>query len=52
MATIHKSKEIEENVYDKSLDRIHHLFNTYDNVVVMISGGKDSTAVLQLCLEV
>ena len=52
MATIHKSKEIEENVYDKSLDRIHHLFNTYDNVVVMFSGGKDSTAVLQLCLEV
>ena len=52
MATIHKSKEIEENVYDKSLDRIHHLFKTYDNVVVMFSGGKDSTAVLQLCLEV
>jgi len=49
---IGKKKHQETNVYEKALERAEYLFDNYDNVVVMFSGGKDSTAVLQICLEV
>lgn len=40
------------NVYEEALKRIERLFNEFPNVVVAFSGGKDSTAVLNLSLEV
>lgn len=41
-----------ENVYDAALNRIRWLFDEFQNVVVDISGGKDSTVVLNLALRV
>ena len=40
------------NVYEESLDRVRFLFREFENVIVDFSGGKDSTAVLGICLEV
>ena len=47
-ARIYKQK----NVYDAAKDRINYLFDEFDNVVVGFSGGKDSTCVLNLALEI
>ena len=47
-AKIYKQK----NVYEAAKERINYLFNEFDNVVVGFSGGKDSTCVLNLALEV
>lgn len=44
--------EIEQNVYEKSIERINHLYDRFDTVVVSFSGGKDSTVCLNLALEV
>lgn len=38
----------EQNVYDAALDRIRYLFDSYDNIIVNFSAGKDSTVVLNL----
>tara|TARA_R110000787_G_scaffold105652_2_gene213127 strand:- start:6244 stop:7446 length:1203 start_codon:yes stop_codon:yes gene_type:complete len=51
MAT-RKKQYNETNVYEESLSRIEYLFTSFDNVVVNFSAGKDSTAVLNLALEV
>lgn len=40
------------NVYDAALARIRHLFSLSKNYVVSFSGGKDSTTVLMLSLQV
>lgn len=40
------------SVYDKSLDRIRALYDRFDYVFVCFSGGKDSTACLQLALQI
>ena len=42
----------ETNVYEESLKRIEHIYNAFDTVVVMFSGGKDSLATLHLVKEV
>lgn len=42
----------QENVYDAAIKRINYLFDEFDNVVVGFSGGKDSTCVLNLALQV
>jgi predicted phosphoadenosine phosphosulfate sulfurtransferase len=42
----------EDNVYIASKKRIEYCFKNYDKVCVSFSGGKDSTAVLNLALEV
>ncbi|QDP46307.1 MAG: hypothetical protein Unbinned4264contig1000_19 [Prokaryotic dsDNA virus sp.] len=42
----------EDNVYIASKKRIEYCFKNYDKVCVSFSGGKDSTAVLNVALEV
>ena len=41
-----------QNVFDASLDMIRYLFDEFENVVVGYSGGKDSTIILNLALQV
>jgi predicted phosphoadenosine phosphosulfate sulfurtransferase len=41
-----------KNVYDAAMDRIRWLFDEFPNVVVAFSGGKDSTVVFHMALEV
>lgn len=41
-----------QNVLDASLDRIRHLFTLSDTYTASFSGGKDSTTVLMLSLQV
>lgn len=43
---------IEKNVFDESLDRIRLAFDTHDEVIVAMSGGKDSTVLFELTLMV
>lgn len=41
-----------QNVFDAAVNRIRYLFDEFPNVIVNISGGKDSTVVLNLALAV
>lgn len=41
-----------QNVYEAAIERINYLYDEFDNVVVSFSGGKDSTVVLEMALEV
>lgn len=52
MSKVHKKKEIDKNVYDLAIERINKTYDIFDNVVVMFSGGKDSTVCLNLALQV
>jgi predicted phosphoadenosine phosphosulfate sulfurtransferase len=48
-----KSMEyLEKNVYELAKDRVRRAYELFDTVTVMFSGGKDSTATLQVTLEV
>ena len=40
------------NVFDEALNRIRYLFDEFPNVIVNISGGKDSTVVFNLAMIV
>ncbi len=42
----------DRTVLDLALDRVRRLFDEFDNIVVGFSGGKDSTVVLHLALQV
>ncbi len=42
----------QQNVLDAALDRVRYLFDEFENVVVGFSGGKDSTATLNIALKV
>lgn len=52
MAKIRKKETLEENVYEMALQRTRYIFESFDKIVVSFSGGKDSTAVLNVALEV
>jgi len=52
MGRIHKKHAVDRDVYELSLDRVRLCFDRFDKVVVSFSGGKDSTACLQLALTV
>jgi len=52
MAKSGKKKYKEESVYDATINRIKQLYKSFDNIVVSFSGGKDSTAVLNMTLKV
>ena len=41
-----------QNVYEAALDRIRWLFDEFDNIIVNVSGGKDSTVLYELALIV
>jgi len=47
-----KKEQVEESCYDLSVARMRKCFERYDKVVVSFSGGKDSTACLQIALDV
>lgn len=42
----------DKNVYELAKERIHTAYDMFDSVSVSFSGGKDSTAVLQMVYEV
>lgn len=43
---------LKQNVKDAAYERFERLFNDFENVVVGFSGGKDSTCVLNIALDV
>ena len=43
---------LQQNVFDAALDRIRRLYDEFPHVLVAMSGGKDSTVVMQLALQV
>ena len=47
-----KKKIIDRNVHELALERIRTAYDRFDTIAVMFSGGKDSTACLNLVLEV
>jgi predicted phosphoadenosine phosphosulfate sulfurtransferase len=52
MVKLYKRQFIAANVFDKALERINLLYDRFDKVVVSFSGGKDSTACLNMTLMV
>ena len=42
----------EQNVFDAALDRIRMVFDSHEDVIVSMSGGKDSTVLFNLALMV
>lgn len=42
---------LKENVYDALLERLHFLFEEFDNLYLSFSGGKDSGLLLNLVLD-
>lgn len=51
MARIHKKQTVEKNCFDLAVERMSLCFDRFDKVFVSFSGGKDSTACLNIALE-
>lgn len=47
-----RKKIIEKDVYQSARERVFRAYELFDHVAVSFSGGKDSTATLQVALEV
>ncbi len=45
-------KTVDADVYTLACERTAYLFDNFDHVLIWFSGGKDSTAVLQVALDV
>ena len=43
---------VENNVFDEAMDRIRMLFDTHDDIIVCMSGGKDSTVLFEMSMMV
>lgn len=52
MGQVRKKKLLDANVYEQAIDRVRYIYDKFDKVVVSFSGGKDSTAVLNVALIV
>lgn len=50
--TIRKKEFQDQNVWEAAKERVRLIYERFDKVVVSFSGGKDSTAVLNVVLEV
>lgn len=49
---IRKKQSVSEDVFTLAVDRVRHIFDLFDHVAVSFSGGKDSTVVLNVALQV
>lgn len=49
---VKEKKHLDRDVWSLALDRVRHCYEQFDTVVVSFSGGKDSTALLHVTLEV
>ena len=52
MAKMHDRKSTESDCFQNALERMEYVFDTFDHVCVSFSGGKDSTACLNLALKI
>ena len=52
MPTIFQKIKVDKTVYELALERLERVYELHDNVIVSFSGGKDSTALLNLTIEV
>ncbi|WP_414656738.1 DUF3440 domain-containing protein [Deinococcus sp. VB343] len=47
-----KAQEVEQDVLTLARERLRHIYDLFDHVSVSLSGGKDSTVILNLTLEI
>ena len=45
-------KYLEKNVLDAALERLEIIFENFDNIYFSVSGGKDSSVMVQLANQV
>lgn len=45
-------KYINKNVYESTIERINYIFDNFKNIYVSFSSGKDSGALLNLCIDI
>ncbi len=46
-----KKVNLEKNVYQAMLERLHFIFQEFDNIYISFSGGKDSGLLLNIVLD-
>jgi predicted phosphoadenosine phosphosulfate sulfurtransferase len=49
---LNKKQHVDKDCYSLSLERMEYIFDTFDQVGISFSGGKDSTVCMNLALEV